>query len=198
MKASPKSQLSGNTRPLKIKAPPPPTKCELACQPATPFCTTGTIISVDPSIGSASSMPGYAIVVDGKMVDSGILAINHRDPHNRRLASIQAQLRLLAPKPDVLICEAIAPMLSVGGANVIQLHWAVGVILATYPDAVPVLIPNMVWKKHLKLASLDVYYKSDEHDAIALMWTMFSICQAKFKNENDIRRELLTPVTGRK
>lgn len=196
MTTSKKSQLSGNTR--QLKAPPPPTKCELAAIPAAPFCISGTIISVDPSIGSASSMPGYAIVEDGKMVDSGILAINPREPHNKRLAGIQVQLRKLVPNPDVLICEAIAPMLSVGGANVIQLHWAVGVILATYPDAVPVLVPNMVWKKHLKLARLEGYFKSDEHDAIALMWTLFSICQVKFKNENDIREEILTPVTVRK
>ena len=178
----------------KVKLPPPPTKTQLMAQPATPFCTKGTIISVDPSIGSASSMPGYSIVVDGNMVDSGVLKINHKDPSNKRLGAIQAQLRKLVPNPNVVICEAIAPMLSVGGPNVIQLHWAVGVIQATYPDAHAVLIPNMVWKSHLKKAGLDKYTKSDEHDAIALMWTLFSLCQVRLKNEADIRAELLSPV----
>jgi len=178
----------------KVPKTKPPTRTELSAKPATPFCTKGTIISVDPSIGSSASMPGYSIVVDGKMVDSGILQINHRDPSNKRLGDIQAQLRKLVPSPNVLVCEAIAPMLSVGGPNVIQLHWAVGVTQATYPDAISVLIPNMVWKSHLKKAGLDKYHKSDEHDAIALMWTLFSLCDAKFKNEKDIRAELLTPT----
>jgi hypothetical protein len=166
--------------------------------PCIPFCTEGTILSVDPSIGSASSMPGYALCVDGCIVDCGELKINCKDPSNKRLGDIQSQLRMICPSPNVVICEAIRPTLSCGGTNVVQLHWAVGVILATYPTAHTVMVPNQTWKACLRRTGLDNYVKSDEHDAIVLMWTVFHICQAKFKNENDIRRELLTPVTGRK
>ena len=175
----------------KTKAPPPPTKLELSAKPCKPFCTKGTIISVDPSIGSASSMPGYALTVDGVLVDSGILAINPREPHNKRLAGIQAQLKALTPNPDVVVCESIAPVLSVGGPNVIQLHWAVGVILATYPNAHAVLIPNQTWKKHLREAQLVNYVKSDENDALALMCTLYALCQEMMTNEKDVHNHML-------
>lgn len=72
----------------KPKKPPPPTKTELKVIPCKPYCSSGTILAVDPSIGSATSMPGYALSVDGVVVDSGILSINPKAPHNQRLAGI--------------------------------------------------------------------------------------------------------------
>lgn len=172
----------------------PPTKTEAAALALSKFCTKGTVLAVDPSIGSASSMPGYAIAVDGVMVDSGILTINPREPHNKRLAGIQAQLRKLTPNPNVLICEAIAPMLSVGGANVIQLHWAVGAIQATFPDAGVLLIPNQTWKKYLRGVKLDNYIKCDETDALALLLTYFHLAKGMVINAEDVHTYMRNPT----
>jgi len=168
---------------------PPPSNLDVAMKPALPFLLKGTILAVDPSIGSASSMPGYALVVDGVMVDSGILSINPRENSSKRLYAIQKQLLELVPNPNVLIIEKIAPMLSVGGAGVIQLHWACGVVLATYPDAVPVMIPNQTWKKFLRDNGVD-YKKSDENDAIVLMLTLFSKLNRQLKNESDVHKAI--------
>ena len=172
-----------------VKKAAPPTKVGLAALGGKRFCQSGTVLAVDPSIGSANSMPGYALAQDGQVVDSGILRINPRDPHNRRLAAIQSQLRHLTPNPDVLVCEAIAPMLSVGGPNVIQLHWACGVIQATYPDAHTVLVPNQTWKKQIRDNNL-TYVKSDEHDALMLLYTFFKLCNEEIANEDDVITEL--------
>lgn len=169
----------------QMKAPPPPSKLDIAARPALPHLFKGTILAVDPSIGSASSMPGYALVVDGVMVDSGILSINPRESASKRLSGIQHQLLALVPNPNVLVIEKIAPMLSCGGAGVIQLHWACGVILATYPDAVPVMIPNQTWKKYLRDKGIE-YKKSDENDAIVLMLTLYNTLSKQLKNESDV------------
>lgn len=173
----------------KTKLPPPPSKLDVAARPALPFLLKGTILAVDPSIGSASSMPGYAMVVDGVMVDSGILAINPRENSSKRLSAIQKQLLAITPNPDVLIIEKIAPMLSVGGAGVIQLHWACGVVLATFPNAVPVMVPNQTWKKYLRDHGID-YKKSDENDAIVLMLTLYNTLNRNLKNEADVHKAI--------
>lgn len=173
----------------RVKLPPPPSKLDVAAKPALPFLHKGTILSVDPSIGSASSMPGYSLVVDGVMVDSGILSINPRENASKRLAAIQIQLNLLTPNPDVIVIEKIAPMLSCGGAGVIQLHWACGVVLATYPNAVPVMVPNQTWKKFLRDHGIN-YKKSDENDAIVLMLTLYSVLNRQLKNEADIHKAI--------
>jgi Holliday junction resolvasome RuvABC endonuclease subunit len=134
-------------------------------------------------------MPGYSLVVDGVMVDSGILSINPRENASKRLAAIQIQLNLLTPNPDVIVIEKIAPMLSCGGAGVIQLHWACGVVLATYPNAVPVMVPNQTWKKFLRDHGIN-YKKSDENDAIVLMLTLYSVLNRQLKNEADIHKAI--------
>lgn len=90
------------------------------------------------------------------------------------------------------MAEAIAPMLSVGGPNVVQLHWAVGVIQATYPDAYAVLVPNQTWKSQLRKLGLDNYVKTDEHDALAILLTIYQICGVRLKNEADVRTAMLS------
>jgi hypothetical protein len=172
----------------KTKAP---SKVEVAARAARPFLHKGIILSVDPSIGSANSQPGYSLVIDGEMVDSGTLNINHKAMSNKRLADIQSQLLSICANPDVLIIEKICPMLSVGGAGVIQLHWACGAILATYPLANTVLVPNMTWKKHLRDHGLDNYKKSDEADAIALMLTVYGLLNSNLKNEKQVHAAIL-------
>lgn len=169
-----------------------PTKVEVAARGARPFLHKGTILAVDPSIGSANSQPGFVLAVDGTVVDSGHLSINPKEMSNKRLAAIQIQLRKICPNPDVLIIEKIAPMLSVGGAGVIQLHWACGAILATYPNAHMIQVPNMTWKKHLREHGLENYKKSDEADAIAMLLTVYGLLNSNLKNERQVHDAILS------
>lgn len=128
----------------------------------------GTILAVDPSCGSRSSMPAYAVLEAGEIVDSGVIQLDVDDALEVRLGHLYMTIANLVKTHgvDVLVYEEIAarPFGARRFANHAHasLLKSVGVVLAAglgvrhYVGLRP-----SVWKK---LAS-PTYRKGDEEDA---------------------------------
>ncbi len=127
----------------------------------------GVVVCIDPSIGSTSSMPGYAVYIKGELKDSGIFTIDPTGTVWQRLHVLAYSLRKLYQKwdPDVLVFEDILPQAhGRDAASHASLLKAVGAILSVSgPDHYVGLLP-ISWKKMTR----DTYVKGDEADAIEI------------------------------
>ncbi len=128
----------------------------------------GRVLSIDPSIGSTSSMPGWAVYDAGVYIDSGILLINIPNSIPDRLQQLNHEMRqlMLKWKPDVLVYEDI-PASRFGGGNAVahaSLLKAVGAILAVPGPVGFIGLLPVTWKRFTK----ENYVKGDEADAIAI------------------------------
>lgn len=137
----------------------------------------GVAISIDPSIGSTSSMPGYAVYRQTELIDSGILRI---PPHLKvweRLRRLANHMRRLYKTydPDILIYEEI-PSQRQGGGNAnshASLLKALGVILSVPgPDGYVGIYP-VSWKKHARSS----YVKGDEEDAREIGYVVLELAK---------------------
>ncbi len=136
-------------------------------------CTThlskGIVLAVDPSVGSSSSMPGWAIYVHGSLRASGTIPLDPQAPIHVRLRGLVYALRKLHAEysPDVLVYEEIPAQRYGGGGNAgahASLLKAVGAILSTSgTDYVVGLLP-VSWKPMARSS----YVKGDEADAIEI------------------------------
>lgn len=130
------------------------------------YLMEGTVVSIDPSIGSTSSMPGYAVYRSGNLVDSGIFEI---DPHGtipERLQKLSYYIRKLYQgwQPDTLVYEDIPAQRYGGGSNAnahSSLIKAVGTILSVSGPHTYVGLMPISWKKMTR----SDYVKSDIADA---------------------------------
>lgn len=147
----------------------------------------GVILSIDPSIGSTSSQPGWAVYTAGKLQCSGTLEINPEGTQWQRLQRLRTHMYGLMQfyTPDVLVYEDI-PAQRHGGGNAeahASLLKAVGVILSiSGPDHYVGLLP-VSWKKMVR----ESYFKGDEQDAIEIGW--IAIQEAKRISEEEEARE---------
>lgn len=124
----------------------------------------GRILSVDPSCGSRSSMPGWAYYTEGgKLEGSGILKLDYEKELNYRLHTLLVDLQEWAGDVDVLVYEDIAPRRYGGGGahGHASLLKSVGVVMSALPVVAAIGVKPTQWKK---LASAG-YVKSDEADA---------------------------------
>lgn len=133
--------------------------------------TEGIVVSIDPSIGSTSSLPGWAVYIRGELQCSGTFDINRNANVPTRLQELAYELRKLyntVGVPDVLVYEDI-PAQRYGGGNAnahSSLLKSVGVILSVSgPDAHVGLLP-ISWKRLVR----PEYQKGDEADAIEIGW----------------------------
>lgn len=130
----------------------------------------GVVVSLDPSIGSTSSMPGWATYIQGNLRESGTFLINPAQPVWTRLQNLSHHVRKLYRQwePDVLVYEDI-PAQRHGGGNAgahASLLKAVGTILSiTGPDGFVPIHP-ITWKRLAR----EGYVKGDEEDAIEIGW----------------------------
>lgn len=132
----------------------------------------GTVLVVDPSIGSMSSMPGWAAYIGGLLQDSGTLEIDlpqaTETPRWVRLKQVYQQLRNLSTgwKPDVCIYEEVPVSAHAGRSQVshASLLNAVGVTMAAIDANKFVGIPPISWKRYVP----EDYVKGDEEDAIQM------------------------------
>jgi hypothetical protein len=136
----------------------------------TELLITGRVISIDPSMGSSSSMPGWAVYNAGELVGSGIINLQETGGHGIRLNTLYHQLLYLNTKyePQVLVFEKI-PVSAHGGRSQVShasLLMALGVTLAAFPLLPQVGIMPISWKKMVR----DTYRKGDEEDAIEMGW----------------------------
>jgi hypothetical protein len=147
----------------------------------------GIMLSIDPSIGSNSSMPGWAVYRATVLTASGTLEIDPLGDRPQRLQELTHCLRKLIKEysPDVLAYEDIPPRRYGGGgaAGHASLLMALGATLAVSgPDRYVRLAPR-VWKR---LVSGD-YRKSDEADAIEMGRITCDLAQ-HISNTNPPRR----------
>lgn len=136
----------------------------------------GVVICMDPSIGSRSSAPGYAVYVSGVLRSSGTLDIDPTQSVLQRLQRLAYLTRRLYSEwdPGILVYEEIPAQRHGGNAmSHASLLKALGVILSiSGPDDSIGLYPAS-WKKLVR----DSYVKSDENDAIELGWICISHAQ---------------------
>src|SRR5574343_1157995 len=72
----------------------------------SPILTEGRVISIDPSCGSSSSMPAYAMYEQGKLVMAEEIPLQVEDTLHHRLRQLAEELDKL-PTADILIYEEI-------------------------------------------------------------------------------------------
>jgi len=136
----------------------------------TELLMRGTVISIDPSMGSSSSMPGWAVYEAGDLIASGIINLQETGGHGIRLNTLYDQLLYLNTKyePQILVFEKI-PVSAHGGRSQVShasLLMALGVTLAAFPLLPQVGIMPISWKKMVR----DTYTKGDKEDAIEMGW----------------------------
>ena len=128
----------------------------------------GVVVSIDPSIGSSSSMPGWAIYRAGQYVSSGTFDIPVHKSIPDRLRILANHLRKLYNEypPDCLVYEDI-PAQRYGMGNAVahaSLLKALGAILSVPGPEGYVGIMPVSWKKMVR----DTYQKGDEADAVEI------------------------------
>lgn len=132
---------------------------------------TGTILVIDPSSGSNSSMPGYAIFQAGKKVESGIIQVPLGEPLGIRLQYINECLKNEFISPDLFIIEDI-PSKGYGTHAVSHatLLKAVGAFMAGIRYDKYLEIHPHTWRAYaLSLPeNAEGYNKTDEMDAIMM------------------------------
>lgn len=126
---------------------------------------TGRLLAIDPSTGSRSSMPGYAVFDKGKLIESGTIEVDIKGNRAERLHEINRTLREDFATPDVVAVESAGYFVSkMNPASIISLQRAIGAIVAAHPVKCLIEIPSNVWQKH----TFPGYVKGDEHDAICI------------------------------
>lgn len=140
----------------------------IATIPAVKYLLEGVAVCIDPSVGSRSSQPGFAVYKKQVLVESGVFRLPPDKPVFERLRLLATQLRRLYTKydPDVLIFEDI-PSMRHGGGNAAahaSLLKAVGVILSVPGPPFCIGIQPVSWKPNVCAA----YIKGDEYDAVEI------------------------------
>lgn len=143
-----------------------------------------TLLCVDPSIGSASSLPGYAVYVRGELVSSGLIEVATAGAHNLRLFELARSLRedFAELQNPILVVEDIPTMRfnrrGSGGYSdpraQVPLHRAVGAIMSSIRSPLMLEVPPITWHRYTDPSR---YLKSDQADAAALGWTV--LCMAR-------------------
>lgn len=137
----------------------------------------GTVISIDPSVGSTSSMPAYAVYYKGKLVSANIIPIDKHSTIPERLQALHIAIHEIYKewKPDILVYEDI-PSQRYGGGNAeahASLLKALGAILAVRGPRATVRSKPMVWKRLAR----STYVKGDKEDAIEIGYTAIELAR---------------------
>lgn len=131
----------------------------------------GTVLAIDPSSGSASSLPGYALFRCGELIDSGVIDLKVGWELHRRLSQLATTLREDFEEVDVLVLENI-PVTGFGRSSKAHasLIKAVGAILSSAKYKALVEISPSTWRAYIKRHADEFteYEKSDEWDAIIM------------------------------
>lgn len=176
--------VKGTKKKAAKKTGKPMRKVDYQTRRALNSLLTGTVMVIDPSSGSASSQPGYALFTAGKLQDSGIIEVDSTKEVPRRLQAIATALREQFPPVDVLIIEDI-PVRSYGrnaSAHATLLK-SVGAILSSANYGKFVEISPSVWKAYINSEAPDTegYVKGDEWDAKVMGFCVLSIARKMAK-----------------
>lgn len=153
----------------------------------------GLVVCIDPSIGSSSSQPGWAVYNKQQLVTYGSIYINPGRSIPTRLQELRGWMYNLYKDypPDVLVYEDIPPQVH-GKGNATShssLLKAVGVILSIAGPTAFVGIMPISWKR---LARPD-YVKSDANDAKEIGYVVIKTAQ-EMEVSNDRRTKTTTSV----
>lgn len=152
----------------------------------------GVVLVVDPSIGSVSSQPGFAIMESGIRTECGIIEIDHRESTHDRLYALGHSLREEFDAVDVLVVEDI-PLRrfnQFGRGSLrqqVQLHRAVGAIHASVKATHSLAVHPATW--HCVVPP--DYVKSDAGDAAAMAEVIrqYSVAYRAYKEAQRGRRK---------
>jgi Holliday junction resolvasome RuvABC endonuclease subunit len=130
----------------------------------------GTFISIDPSSGSNSSMPAYAVYKESRLISSGTIELNLNKDLMYRLADLTKQLgKVLEEYPDInlAVVENI-PVIpgKFSHHSLSSLMKSVGAIAGAFdPDTITFIeIMPRTWRKFAG----EGYQKTDVGDAIQI------------------------------
>jgi len=156
---------------------------------------TGSVLAIDPSSGSYSSQPGYAIYKEGRLEDSGIVEIHSGDHISNRLYRLSKALKEEFEQPSLLVTENIPPFMAEKGSpfatrNVISLHQSVGVIMSVW-DVPVVTVSPRTWRSYIP----DEYIKHDEHDAIMIGWAAIQAARGLEGEKDELPHRILKKLT---
>lgn len=137
---------------------------------------TGMVLVIDPSIGSSSSRPGWAVYDTGKLYYSGTIDTGGSHlPLWKRARTLADEIRALCDDfaPTLLVYEDI-PATSGFNANAqASLLKAVGIVLAATNTEECLGIHPASWKNYVR----PEYTKSDEADAIEIGWITIALAE---------------------
>ena len=146
----------------------------------------GEILAIDPSIISSSSVPGWAIGREGKLVDSGTIeGIDHRCTVEERLQFIGSCLRKEFDNPDLLLIEHVENHGGIKGRALTPTVRSTGTFIGSFECPVISIIP-LVWIRYcpLKLEGgtptarhkyYKQHFKSDTLDAEMILHSIYAI-----------------------
>jgi len=147
---------------------------------------TGVVLAVDPSCGSISSMPGWAVYSSGQLQDSGTISLPVGETLQLRLQTLAAGLEKIVKvyNPDVLVYEDVPAVRfhssgRTSSGSQASLLKAVGVVLAVPIVSAAIGLRPSVWKRLVSAS----YTKSDENDAVEMGSIAIKIAQ---EIQNDI------------
>lgn len=173
------------------------TQLEKAVYPHLDKLLKANTLAIDPSSGSYSSQPGYALYKEGVLEDSGIVNIHSGDHVANRLYRLRNILQTEFETPDILVIENIPPFMAEKGGsqfatrNVISLHQSIGVVMSIWD--VPVIT---VSPKSWRFLTPDGYKKDDEHDAIMIGWAAIEKARSLAGSESvSLSKDLLHKLT---
>ena len=138
-------------------------------KPLVETILTQNMLCIDPSTGSYSSMPGYALFKKGKKIESGIIEVDPKLNKSLKLYEIARTIRedFSDTAIDLLVVEYIPPMSFKGGMSgvaIMSLQKSIGAIMGAMPFTNLLEIPVASWKAFKPKD----YVKTDEYDSICL------------------------------
>ena len=158
------------------------TKLAQKCRNYAHLLESGRVLSIDPSSGSAGSMPGFALFKGATLLESGELVIKAGDI-NTRLYSLARCLREDFSEIDLLIVEDLPPFMQTRGSTfrskgTVNLHMSVGAIYSVFGYVPCIGVPPMAWHADERKLPFD-YVKGDENDALMLAYAAFTRAEIK-------------------
>ncbi len=136
--------------------------------------TTGSILCIDPSIGSSSSSCGYALFVTGELKECGTIEVKLSGNHSQRLHQLCETLRTDFTRPDVLIVEQINLWRGGRSQTALVLNRVIGAVLSVWSMENVLEIPPPLWHSFTEVVG---YEKSDSNDAVMLGICALEVCR---------------------
>lgn len=143
----------------------------------------GTVLVIDPSIGSSSSLPGWAIYKAGNLIDSGIIHTGGSHLHLwQRARRLKTALETLCGEYnfDVLVYEDIPATSGFNQNAIASLLKAVGIVLACTTSSHVLGIHPASWKNYVR----PEYIKGDKEDAIEIGYIVISLAERILAERN--------------